>query len=197
VVKAAEQAVALEQRHGLAFLGSYLHPPNRDGIEAFLSEVWPTLRGRSPDLELHLYGSGMNPELERRWSEQPGVRVHGWIQDATVVFERHRVFIAPLRAGAGLKGKVIAALAQGIPQVLSPMAAEATGLRHGVEVFIAKTPEQWVQSIGDLVQDDALWLRCSTAALVHSREHHSLQRGLELMAEALGQLGLPLRAPRP
>ncbi|MGB7565696.1 MAG: glycosyltransferase [Prochlorococcaceae cyanobacterium] len=197
VVKTAEQAVALEQRHGLAFLGSYQHPPNRDGIESFLSEVWSTLRGRFPDLELHLYGSGMEPELERRWSERPGVRVHGWIQDAKAVFERHRVFIAPLRAGAGLKGKVIAALAQGIPQVLSPMAAEATGLRHGVEVFIAKTPEQWVQSIGDLVRDDALWLRCSRAALVHSREHHSLQRGLELMAEALGQLGLPLRAPRP
>ena len=66
------------------------------------------------------------------------------------------MFIAPLRSGAGLKGKVAAAAAHGIPQVLSPLAAEATGLRHGQEILIASTaPEEWLEAV----------LKCSVATM--------------------------------
>lgn len=197
VVDAVVEPVPLEQRSGIAFLGSYQHPPNRDGVEAFLVDVWPELRSRCTGLTFHLYGSGLSGELNQRWQAMEGIHVHGWIKDAAVVYERHRVFIAPLRAGAGLKGKVIAALAHGIPQVLSPVAAEATGLRDGVEVFIAPQPGRWIEAIAHLVDDDLLWHRCSEAALDHARRHYSRQQGLELMAAALTRLDLPVRSATP
>ncbi|WFN58388.1 glycosyltransferase [Synechococcus sp. CCFWC 502] len=197
VVEVVGEPTTLHDRNGIAFLGNYQHPPNRDGVTAFLEQVWPGLRQRLPDLELHLYGSGLSAEQHQAWQQTPGLRVHGWVTDAAVVYERHRVFIAPLRAGAGIKGKVIAALAHGIPQVLSPVAAEATGLRHGGEVFIARQSSEWEQAIANLIHDDQLWTRCSQAALEHARSHYSRQRGLELMADALAQLHLPMRSLTP
>ncbi len=193
VVDTVAESAPLSSRQGITFLGSYQHPPNRDAVESFLNDVWPRLREQLPDLEFHLYGSGLGPELHEAWQGISGVRVHGWVNDASVVYERHRVFVAPLRAGAGIKGKVIAALSHGIPQVLSPVAVEATGLRHGVEVFIARDPEAWCTAVANLMQDDELWTRTSGAALEHARANYSRAHGLELMATALERLALPCR----
>ncbi len=193
VVEALAEPAPLEGRSGLAFLGSYGHPPNVDAVEAFLADVWPLLRQRYPDLRLHLYGSGLAAELREAWAAQAGVVVEGWVADTACVYDRHRVCIAPLRAGAGLKGKVVGALARGVPQVLSPVAAEATGLRDGLEVLLATTPEQWLEQVGRLLEDDGVWSAVSAAALAHARSHYSLECGLARMASALGQLQLPMK----
>ena len=144
VVETAREAAPLAGREGLAFLGSYRHPPNVDAIEAFLVDVWPLAHRRYPALVLHLYGSGLNPEQAAAWADHAGVQVEGWVADTAPIYDNHRVFIAPLRCGAGLKGKVVEALARGMPQVLSPVAAEGTELRHGDEVLIAETPAEWL-----------------------------------------------------
>lgn len=195
VVECLDEPAPLEGRQGLAFLGSYSHPPNRDGVDTFLTTIWPDIHQAYPHLELHLYGSGMSPEDQDSWSRISGVVVHGWIANASDVYQRHRVFIAPLRSGAGLKGKVVAALAHGIPQVISPVAAEGTGLRDGQEVFIAGTADQWLAALKQLLGDDDVWQQCSAAALAYARSQFSRQRGLELMAEAFSRLGLPFRNP--
>jgi O-antigen biosynthesis protein len=192
VEEVRQAAAPLASRSGITFLGSYQHPPNRDAVEGFLATVWPQLLERVPDLQFHLYGSGISDELLRSWRTVPGVQVHGWVRSVAEVYERHRVFVAPLRAGAGIKGKVIAGLAHGIPQVLSPVAAEATGVRHGLEAFIASTPEAWCAAVGDLLVNDELWTRTSEAALAHARQHYSRERGLELMATALSSIDLPV-----
>jgi GT2 family glycosyltransferase len=193
VVEGPEQPAPLEGRHGLAFLGSYGHPPNREAVEGFLAEVWPELRSRCPWLRLHLYGSGLPAGLSASWGAREGVELEGWVADPATVYARHRLFIAPLRSGAGLKGKVAAAAAHGIPQVLSPLAAEATGLRHGQEVWIAHGPQQWLEGIERLCSDDQIWRAHSEAAHHYARTTWSRQRGLELMAAALERLNLPLR----
>jgi hypothetical protein len=90
---------------------------------------------------------------------------------------------------------VAAAAAHGIPQVLSPLAAEATGLRHGQEVWIAANPHQWLEGIERLCSDDQLWHAHSEAAHRYARSTWSRQRGLELMAAALERLHLPLTLP--
>ena len=195
VVAAPEQPAPLAGRSGLAFLGSYSHPPNQEAVENFLQAVWPQLQNRNPHLRLHLYGSGMPAGLLTSWGSQPGVEVEGWVVDPATVYARHRVFIAPLRSGAGLKGKVAAAAAHGIPQVLSPVAAEATGLRHGEEIWIARRPEQWIEHIEMLSCNDDHWRAMSEASHRYARTVWSRERGLAQMAEALELLGLPATAP--
>jgi glycosyltransferase involved in cell wall biosynthesis len=193
VVEAPEQPAPLEGRSGLAFLGSYRHPPNREAVERFLAEVWPDLRRRCPTLQLHLYGSGMPAALSQSWGAINGVVLEGWVADPASVYAQHRLFLAPLHSGAGLKGKVAAAAAHGIPQVLSPLAAEATGLRHGQEIWIARRPEEWIEAIEQLTNNDTLWQQFSQAAHHYARNTWSRKRGLELMAEALQRLQLPVQ----
>ncbi|AFY28318.1 putative glycosyltransferase [Cyanobium gracile PCC 6307] len=195
VVQGPEAPAPLEGRSGLAFLGSYGHPPNRDAVEAFLVQVWPLLLQQRPELRLHLYGSGLDATTAARWGAEPGVIVEGWIADPATVYARHRLFVAPLRSGAGLKGKVVAAAAHGIPQVLSPLAAEATGLRHGQEVLIARTPDDWCQAVLRLDGDDDAWRAMGAAAFAYARDTWSRERGLALMADALARLDLPHRSP--
>ena len=194
VVEGPQQPAPLAGRTGLAFLGSYNHPPNRDAIQSFLDELWPVLRQRQPHLELHLYGSGLVRDLAEIWGQQPGVVIHGWVADPAVVYNRHRLFIAPLRSGAGLKGKVVAAAAHGIPQVLSPLAAEATGLRHGQEVWIARSAAEWVEGVEQLCRDDGFWQRLSAAAHALARSQYGHEQGLALMRQAFEQLGLEVPA---
>lgn len=79
--------------------------------------------------------------------------------------------------------------------MLSPIAAEGTGLRHGEEVLIASSIDDWLVQIARLLHDDDLWRHLSAAALAHARLHHSRQRGLQLMGQALKRLGLPAREP--
>jgi hypothetical protein len=107
------------------------------------------------------------------------------------------MLVVPLRAGAGLKGKVVGALARGTPQVLSPIAAEGTELRHGEEVLIAEGLDDWVEQIERLLVDDKLWRHVSATALAHARQHYSRHRGLELMGQALQRLGLPVQEITP
>ena len=190
VLEGPEHPAPLAGREGLAFLGSYNHPPNRDAVAAFLAELWPALRQRLPALSLHLYGSGLSRELAEAWGEQAGVVVHGWVAEAGSVYNRHRLFIAPLRSGAGLKGKVVAAAAHGIPQVLSPMAAEATGLRHGQEVWIARDHQQWLEGVNLLITEDNTWQTMSTAAHRFACGHYGREQGLQLMRAAFERLGL-------
>jgi glycosyltransferase involved in cell wall biosynthesis len=123
------------------------------------------------------------------------VIVEGWVADPATVYARHRLFVAPLRSGAGLKGKVVAAAAHGIPQVLSPLAAEATGLRHGQEVLIARSPDDWCQAVLRLDGYDDAWHAIGAAALAYARTTWSRERGLALMADALARLDLPHRRP--
>ncbi len=197
VVHGPEAPAPLEGRTGLAFLGSYGHPPNRDAVDAFLLQVWPELQRQRPELRLHLYGSGLEAGLAARWGAEAGVVVEGWVADPATVYARHRVFVAPLRSGAGLKGKVVAAAAHGLPQVLSPLAAEATGLRHGQEVLIARSPDDWCQAVLQLNDDDDAWRAMGAAAFRYASATWSRERGLALMADALDRLQLPHRPPAP
>jgi GT2 family glycosyltransferase len=192
VVDGPEQPAPLTNRKGIAFLGSYNHPPNREAVNWFLQEVWPLLHQHCPEHKLHLYGSGMPAELSRSWGSINGVILEGWVANPASVYNTHRVFIAPLRSGAGLKGKVAAAAAHGTPQVLSPLAAEATGLRDGQEVSIASTATAWIEATVSLCNNDLQWQVMSDAAHSYARSRWSRQRGLALMAEALQRLQLPI-----
>ena len=194
VVEPCQAVAPLQQRIGLAFLGSYGHPPNRDALDHFLNEQWPAIAAQAPQLRFHIYGSGLTKELAQQWSQHPAVVVEGWIAQASTLYQRHRLFIAPLRSGAGIKGKVIAAAAHGLPQVLSPLAAEATGLRHRQEVWIARTDADWIEAITTLCENDQLWQHFSAASRAYASSHYSREQGLQLMREAFERLQLPVEA---
>jgi glycosyltransferase involved in cell wall biosynthesis len=174
-----------EERSGIAFLGAYQHHPNVEAAEYFLREVMPLLRERLPGVELRLYGSDMPESWRDLFAGEEDVAFPGWVASVDEVYDNSRVFVAPLRSGAGIKGKVIGAMAHGIPCVLSPVAAEGTGIRDGLEALVATTPAQWVDAVELLYNNSEAWSKQQHAAWAYTQTEFSLARGCELMQAAL------------
>jgi len=106
------------------------------------------------------------------------------------LYQQHRVFVAPLLSGAGIKGKVLEALAYGLPTVLSSVAAEGIGLSHNITTLQAETPEQWCEEIIRLYHDKKLWLRISENQKILAQGQFSFSAGKQKMHNVFSSVGL-------
>jgi len=183
VVESKGRQAGFGPRRNIAFLGNFGHPPNLDAVMFFIDEVMPGLRSALPGVRFMVYGTEMPDALRRRAAVD--VVLAGYVADVAEVYDACRVFVAPLRSGAGLKGKVIGALAAGVPVVLSAVAAEGTGMAHGREAFVAENAAEWVEGIGALYSDEARWTAMSDSAVALARSQYSFEAGRRQMRAAL------------
>lgn len=175
-------------RSGLSFLGSFQHHPNVEGIDWFLSQVMSRLEHDRPDIRLSIYGSRMPERYKKLASDS--IDPAGFVEDAADAYDRHLVFVAPLLSGAGIKGKVLSALAHGVPCVLSPVAAEGIGLRDGEDCLIARTPAEWIEGVTRLHDDAALWQSMSDSARRLADRQFSFDRARTQMRAAFEAVDL-------
>ena len=178
-------AADFSQRHGIAFLGNYLHPPNIDAVLHFVQQVWPALHAKMPSVELLVGGAQMTAEVEELGLAS-GVRTIGYVEDLADFFGRIRLTIAPLRYGAGAKGKVISSLCHGIPTVASPIAAEGINLKDGREILIAESAEDWVTHLQSAYCNEQVWRDLSSNGLKVMHRSHSLEAGAKALKQILG-----------
>lgn len=169
---------------GILFVGGFGHPPNGDAVHWFAAEILPLVRARIPQANFVVVGS--NPPPDIRALAGPHVQVLGQIDDAALerAYAAARVAVAPLRFGAGVKGKVVEALAKGMPIVTTPIGVQ--GL-EGVDAFVPTSadPATMADEVARLLADDAAWLRQSRAQLAHARAHYSLQAMQQSLAKVL------------
>jgi glycosyltransferase involved in cell wall biosynthesis len=144
-------------RAGLLFIGNLAHRPNDDAVRFFMREVYPRLRQLLPNVGLDIIGDNRSPAISAYNSEQ--VRTRGYVPEVEPFLRDARVFIAPLRFGAGIKGKVGEAMAHGLPVVTTSIGAEGFGLTDGLDVLIADDPESFAAAIQKLYSQQALWER--------------------------------------
>jgi UDP-N-acetylmuramyl pentapeptide phosphotransferase/UDP-N-acetylglucosamine-1-phosphate transferase/GT2 family glycosyltransferase len=172
----------------ILFLGGFAHPPNEQAVRFFATKVMPQARIQIGDVVFNVAGSQPTQTLSTLASES--VRILGYVEHLDDVFDSARIFVAPLLAGAGLKGKVLEAMSRGVPSVLSPVAAEGTGLIHNIDCLIARTPDEWINAVTRLYSDEELWTRIATAALRTAEARFSLSAGVEMFASALARIGV-------
>jgi glycosyltransferase involved in cell wall biosynthesis len=159
------------ERKGLMFIGGYDHLPNRDAVEWFAREILPLVRRRLPDVVLHAIGS--NPPETFGKLASAAVDVVGYVPDVEPWFDRTRVFVAPLRYGAGMKGKVGQAMSHGLPLVTTSIGAEGMGLRPGENALVADDAEAFAAAVIRLYEDELLWSRLARSSVQHVQEHFS------------------------
>jgi glycosyltransferase involved in cell wall biosynthesis len=176
-------------RRDICFLGNFRHPPNLDGIRWFIEQMLPRLRSALPGVKLLLAGADMPASFGALAGE--GVELLGWVPDLTALFGRVRVSVAPLRFGAGFKGKVATSLAHGLPVVGSSIALEGTGLDDGDGVAVADTPEDFVRAIMRLHEDENHWQAQSARALERVAALYSPDAALQIWRRLLSDLELP------
>lgn len=151
----ADEVPGPQDRHGLLFVGSFDHLPNRDAARWMAREVLPLVHRHHPGTVLHVVGSNPPPDVLELGSDT--VEVHGWVADLLPLHQRCRLSVAPLRFGAGVKGKVGESMAAGLPTVCTPIAVEGMGLVDGQDVLVATDPAEFAERVVILLEDDALW----------------------------------------
>ena len=160
-----------EARRGLMFIGGYEHTPNVDAVEWFVAEVLPLIRRRLPEVVFHVVGSKAPDRIRRLAS--PSVKVVGYVPDPGPLFQSCRVFVSPLRYGAGMKGKIGHSMGQGLPVVTTTIGAEGMGLRHEEEALVADGAAAFAGEVVRLHEDAVLWSKISRAATRLLRERYT------------------------
>ncbi len=177
------------ERSGVVFVGGFRHSPNVDAVLWFCREIWPRVRERLPHAEFSIIGSNMVPEVRALQGE--GVRVLGFVEDVTPLFGRARLSVAPLRYGAGQKGKVVMSLSYGVPSVVTSVAAEGMGLQNGRDAWVADSPDAFAEGVAALHEDRKLWESMSDAGLELVTREFSVDANRPRLAALLAELGLP------
>ncbi len=179
--------VPFVDRNGIAFIGSFGHPPNVDAAIWLVEAIMPLVWTQAPTIACVLAGSLM-PESVRGLA-RPGVTVLGQVAKLPDVFNKVRLTVAPLAFGAGVKGKVLDSLAAGIPCACTPVAAEGLDLPAGLSAQIGSDAATLAAAILRLHADPVLNAACATLGLEYTVEHLS-EAGLDSALQlAIGHIG--------
>ena len=176
-----------EKRQGALFVGGWSHHPNQDAVAWLTESIWPQVQERSPGYLLHLVGD-MPPAMLEKCNALPGIRAHGRVADLQPLMENCRVALAPLRVGAGVKGKINSAMSHGLPVIATSIAAEGMFISDGVDALIADHAPAFAEAIVRLQHDDSLWTKLSAGGRENVQRHFSAQAA----DAALQALLLPL-----
>jgi GT2 family glycosyltransferase/glycosyltransferase involved in cell wall biosynthesis len=174
-----------EARQGLMFVGGFRHQPNPDAALWLVSEILPRLQRELPDVSVALVGSDPPPAVAELAGN--GVIVSGWVSDAELreLYERTRVVVCPLRFGAGVKGKVVESLYNGVPVVVTPVAAE--GLPN-IELCtcIAESPQDFADRVVELYSSRSLWEQQAKAGRRYVRTRFSREAAVAALSGDFG-----------
>ncbi len=145
---------SFEERKGLLFIGS-THHPNVDAINFLKDEILPEIWKSHPQIELNIVG-----DIQAAFKDlkHPNIKFHGYVPDIATLFLTHKMMVAPLRYGAGVKGKIGQAFEYYLPVVTSTTGAEGMYLKHEKNALLANSAEDFAQQIVRLYADKELWL---------------------------------------
>lgn len=149
--------VTFSERKHMATIGNFLHPPNRDAVHQLKKVYWSAIRSEIPDAELHVYGAYANSGDMRLNNPGEGFYIKGRAEEAISTLEKYRVVLAPLRFGAGLKGKILDAMQAGTPIVTSSIGAEGITGTDTFPGFVEDDRNSFIAQVVGLYKDERRW----------------------------------------
>jgi glycosyltransferase involved in cell wall biosynthesis len=167
------------------FLGGFQHTPNVDAVKWLYNEIAPALYDKDLDIKFKILGSKMPQEIEKMDSDK--FKCIGFVEDDVLAkyLCKAKIFIAPLRYGAGFKGKIAMAMNYGVPVVTTEIGSEGIGLTHEENAMIANNAEGIVSCIEKLYKDESLWNKISTNGLQHIKASFSIESAMKVMQKIL------------
>jgi glycosyltransferase involved in cell wall biosynthesis len=144
-------------------LGTLHYPPNADGIRWFMQEVFPLVREQIPEATLTVVGKNPPKDFLERASQEPrSIRVTGYVPDLTPYLEQAAIMVVPVRAGGGMRVRILEAFARAIPVITTTVGLEGIDARPGEDVLVADTPACFAAAVVRLLQDESLQSRLAT-----------------------------------
>lgn len=156
VAAVSESTPTFEERQNFLAIGNLLHAPNVDSVLQ-LKKLWPEIRQQLPDAELHIYGAYAPQQVLQLNNVKEGFLIKGWVDDLEIVMKTYRVQLAPLRFGAGLKGKLLDAMRFGLPSVTTEIGAEGMCGELPFGGTISTSKEKFIDASVQLYSQKDLW----------------------------------------
>jgi GT2 family glycosyltransferase/glycosyltransferase involved in cell wall biosynthesis len=158
-------------RRDWLFIGSFEHTPNVDAMIFFLREIYPLVQSRLKDAKFYIIGQKVPPEVVTLATEN--VVITGVQPEVRPFFENARLSVAPLRYGAGVKGKINQSMGFGVPVVATSLAVEGMNLQPRQDVLVADTPTEFAEAVVELYESEELWTRVSENGIRKTRALYS------------------------
>lgn len=171
-------------REHLLFVGNFRHRPNTDAVHFLAREVLPLIRRSLAGIELLVVGDNAPPEFAGYAAD--GVRLLGYVPDLDPLMAGCRVFVAPIRFGSGVNGKIGEALSYGLPVVTTTVGAEGWEFADGEQALIADDPAAFAAAVIRLYGDAALWQKLSDGGYRHVAENNTPEVVARVINDSLG-----------
>jgi len=184
-----------QQRQNFVMIGNFLHPPNWDSVLWCYQSLWPQIRQQLPDAQLHIYGAYPSEKVYQLHQPDKGFIIKGRTQDALETLGNYRVNLAPLRFGAGIKGKIADGFIARTPCVTTPIGSEGMGFVHseakpqaGLVTETINNEQQFIQYAVDLYKNESLWQQCSDSAPTLIQQQFNKQQHSKYFIKRLDDL---------
>ena len=158
-------------RRDWLFIGGFQHRPNIDAVLFFVRRIYPLVSEHLRDAKFYIIGEKAPPEIVALATDR--IIVTGLQTDVRPFFDSVKLSVAPLRFGAGVKGKINQSMAFGVPVVATSLAVEGTALSDREEILVADEPEDFARALIELYESDELWKRLSENGIRKTRALYS------------------------
>ncbi|HJW90472.1 MAG TPA: glycosyltransferase family 4 protein [Anaerolineales bacterium] len=168
--------------HNIITLGTLHYPPNADGIRWFARQVFPLVRKQAPQATLTIVGKNPPADFLQLQAEQPeAIRVTGYVEDLKPYLEQAAVMVVAVRAGGGMRVRILEAFAQGMPVVTTTLGLQGIEALPGEEVVVADEPQDFAQAVANLLQDDSRQARLAVQGRRLAERYYDWRVVLKLM----------------
>jgi glycosyltransferase involved in cell wall biosynthesis len=171
IVDAPGSKTPFALRRDYLFIGSFQHKPNVDAVLFFTQKIYPLVSHKLPDAKFYIIGDNAPPEIAALAEEK--IVVTGLQRDVRPFFDSVKLSLAPLRFGAGVKGKINQSMAFGVPVVATSVAVDGTELRDREEILIADEPQDFAEALIELYESEEVWKRLSQNGISKTQELYS------------------------
>ena len=166
-------------------IGNFRHGPNLDAVYYLKEHIWPLIREEIPDAQVSIYGAYMPDKLIRLQDEEMGFLLKGHAENISDVFRQARILLAPLRFGAGLKGKLMDAMSFGLPFVTTPVGLEGFSHKKACPGLASHNAAELANKAAILYRDKALWTQVQQNGLEFIRKHFNKDIHTTSLKEAI------------
>lgn len=189
VLEAPGSKTPFADRRDIAFIGGYQHTPNIDAVLYFADKIWPQVKESIPGIKFYVVGSKPPAEVLELQEQDDDIVVTGFVENLDPIFERIRVTVAPLRFGAGIKGKIGTSMSYGVPCIATKIAAEGMGLSDGCNVYMSSEDSEMIEKIVEVYSSRQLWELLSMNAISFIKDQYSVEvigKKIEYLFKSIG-----------
>ncbi|MCB9225758.1 MAG: glycosyltransferase [Chitinophagales bacterium] len=195
-IKSTNELPSFKERQHFISVGNFLHAPNLDAVVWLKKDIWEKIKNELPNAELHIYGAYVPQQVQEFHNKKEGFIVKGWAKDIDTVMQHAKACLAPLRFGAGLKGKLLDALLNGTPAITTTEGAEGMYGDFNAPGVVAEKPIKFIEKAIELYSNEEKWTESIAQREEILKNRFGKQQFQELLKNKITQLNNNIESHR-